>query len=77
MTKMWDLDDLVTVQEISERTGVVKNTVSMWRVRYHNFPQPRVSFRRNIRLWSWNEVETWWSDRVAQRQANWKDDDPL
>ncbi len=34
------MDNLVNSKEIAEMFGVKKSAVSMWKVRYDNFPKP-------------------------------------
>lgn len=59
MTRQVDVTDLVGVQEIADRLGVLHvQTVHLWRRRHPDFPAPVTRLRMGL-LWAWPDVERW------------------
>lgn len=54
MRRRVKVSDLVAASEVADRLGVRRSTVSNWRARHSNFPEP--VFRSNYR---WSDVVAW------------------
>lgn len=55
---------LVGVTEIAEKAGVKPQTVTVWRQRHTDFPEPAAELA-NGPIWFWSDLEEW-----VERQKN-------
>ena len=58
--------DLVSVAEISARSGRPVNTIQSWRRRHSDFPAPAAALAAGP-VWMWPIVERWIGGRAARR----------
>lgn len=58
--------DLVSISEISRRSGRPANTIQSWRRRYQGFPEP-VTHLAAGPIWEWDVVASWISHRSARQ----------
>lgn len=57
--------DIVGTEHIAERLRIDPKTISQWRARYHDFPEPFLVLG-TVGLWDWADVE-WWAKRRRKR----------
>ena len=60
--------DLVSVAELSARSGRSVNTIQSWRRRHADFPAPNVELAAGP-IWRWGDVRAWIDSRSRRRQA--------
>lgn len=63
-----DGSDLVSVSEISARSGRPINTIQSWRRRHRDFPEPVAQLAAGP-IWSWPTVAQWISTRTSAQSA--------
>jgi predicted DNA-binding transcriptional regulator AlpA len=62
-----DPDDLVDAGEVAAILGLSdRNAVSVYRRRYADFPEPRVTKGQKVVLWLRQDVEVWGRARRSQ-----------
>lgn len=70
MSRLWDLDDLVTVSDLAAEFGVGRAAVCNWAVRYDDFPEALTTVSCGYAaLYSLRAVCTWHDDRHWQTNA--------
>jgi predicted nucleic acid-binding protein len=60
--------DLVSVAEVSSRSGRSVNTIQSWRRRHADFPAPRVELAAGP-IWRWDDVSAWIGQRSRRPNA--------
>lgn len=60
--------DLVSVSEISARSGRPINTIQSWRRRHRDFPEPVAQLAAGP-IWAWPTVAQWISTRTSAQSA--------
>ena len=62
-------DDLVTMTEIAERVGRTRESVRLLISGDRGpgeFPSPATHFRSRQRMWRWQEVATWFAEKLGE-----------
>lgn len=63
-----DASDLVSVAELSARSGRSVNTIQSWRRRHTDFPAPNVELAAGP-IWRWGDVSDWIAQRSRRSTA--------
>lgn len=65
----WVKLPLVGYIEIAQRAGVQRHTVTSWRERHEDFPEPVEELRIGP-VWSWPDVEEWLKSTGREYDVN-------
>lgn len=59
--------DLVSNQDIANRTGASKSQVGNWAIRYSSFPEPiGIVGGGWTQIWNWPDVEEWIANKFPK-----------